>query len=45
LVSGSKVVDGNCTIFVLAVGSNSQDGKLKAKIQQDTEDTPLQHKL
>ena len=45
LVSGSKVVDGNCTIFVMAVGSNSQDGKLKAKIQQETEDTPLQHKL
>jgi Ca2+ transporting ATPase len=45
LVSGSKVVDGNCTIFVMAVGSNSQDGKLKAKIQQDQEETPLQHKL
>lgn len=39
------MVDGNCTIFVLAVGSNSQDGKLKAKIQQDQGDTPLQHKL
>jgi P-type E1-E2 ATPase len=45
LVSGSKVVDGNCTIFVLAVGNNSQDGKLKSKIQQDQGETPLQHKL
>ena len=45
LVSGSKVVDGNGQLLVLAVGSNSQDGKLKMKIQQEQGMTPLQYKL
>lgn len=32
-------------MVVLAVGSNSQYGKLKLKIQQDPDETPLQAKL
>lgn len=32
-------------MIVLAVGRNSQYGKLKLKIQQDQDDTPLQEKL
>ena len=32
-------------MLVLAVGRNSQYGKLKLKIQQDPDETPLQAKL
>ena len=45
LVSGSKIVEGTGTYMVLAVGLRSQYGNLKMRIQQDTDDTPLQEKL
>lgn len=45
LISGSKVMEGTGELIVLAVGKNSQYGKLKMKIQQDQDDTPLQEKL
>ncbi len=32
-------------MIVAAVGKNSYYGKLKMKIQQDDDDTPLQQKL
>jgi len=45
LVSGSKLMEGTGDMIVLAVGRSSQYGKLKMKIQQDQDDTPLQEKL
>ena len=38
-------MEGTGEMLVLAVGSNSQYGKLKLKIQQDPDETPLQAKL
>ena len=38
-------MEGTGELLVLAVGSNSQYGKLKLKIQQDPDETPLQAKL
>jgi calcium-translocating P-type ATPase len=46
LVSGSKVSEGTGLLMVCAVGRNSVNGKLKALLQEDSEDeTPLQKKL
>lgn len=45
LISGSKIMEGTGEMLVLAVGVNSQYGKLKLKIQQDPDETPLQAKL
>lgn len=45
LISGSKVMEGTGRMVVLAVGRNSYYGKIKLKIQQDQDDTPLQEKL
>jgi magnesium-transporting ATPase (P-type) len=42
LISGSKVMEGTGWMVVLAVGRNSYYGKIKMKIQQDQDDTPLQ---
>lgn len=39
------IMEGTGTIIVAAVGKNSYYGKLKMKIQQDQEETPLQQKL
>lgn len=39
------VMEGTGTILVAAVGKNSYYGKLKMKIQQEAEETPLQQKL
>jgi magnesium-transporting ATPase (P-type) len=38
-------MEGTGDMIVLAVGRSSQYGKLKMKIQQDQDDTPLQEKL
>lgn len=42
LISGSKVMEGTGYMIVLAVGMNSQEGMNKAKLQKDSDDTPLQ---
>lgn len=38
-------MSGTGLMVVAAVGKNSYYGKLKMKIQQDDDDTPLQQKL
>lgn len=38
-------MEGTGTMIVAAVGKNSYYGKLKMKIQQDEDETPLQQKL
>lgn len=38
-------MEGTGELLVLAVGKNSQYGKLKGILQQDQDDTPLQEKL
>ncbi|EGR30692.1 hypothetical protein IMG5_125530 [Ichthyophthirius multifiliis] len=45
LISGSKVMDGSGLILVCTVGSNTQLGKLKEKLQEEQPPTPLQKKL
>lgn len=45
LISGSRVMEGTGYMIVLAVGINSQEGMNKAKLQKDSDDTPLQEKL
>ena len=39
------MVDGTGKMMVLTVGLNTYENKLKAKLQQDDDDTPLQEKL
>ena len=45
LISSSKLMSGTGLMVVCAVGRNSYYGKLKEKIQQDQDETPLQIKL
>ena len=45
LISGSKIMEGTGSMLVLAVGKQSQYGKLKLKIQAGDDETPLQQKL
>ena len=45
LISGCKIMEGTGSILILAVGKNSQYGKLKLKIQGSNDETPLQEKL
>lgn len=45
LLSGCKIMEGTGSILVLAVGKNSQYGKLKLMIQGSDDSTPLQEKL
>ena len=45
MISGSKVMDGSGRMVVGAVGVNTQSGKLRLKLQEDTPKTPLQVKL
>lgn len=45
LISSSKLMQGTGLMLVVAVGRNSYYGKLKLKIQQDQDETPLQIKL
>ena len=45
LISGSKVMEGTGIMVVCTVGSNTQIGQLKLKLQEETPPTPLQEKL
>ncbi len=45
LISGSKVMEGTGLMVVTAVGPHSQHGKLKGKLTEELEITPLQLKL
>lgn len=45
LISSSKLMSGTGLMVVAAVGKSSYYGKLKIKIQQDQDETPLQIKL
>ena len=45
MISGSKIMDGEGYLLVCALGSNSQVGKLKLKLQEESPPTPLQLKL
>jgi P-type E1-E2 ATPase len=45
LISSSKIMSGTGIMIVAAVGRSSYYGKLKLKIQQAEDDTPLQQKL
>lgn len=45
LVSGTRVLEGTGMMIVLCVGKNTQENILKAKLQQDDDQTPLQEKL
>ena len=45
LISSSKLMSGTGLMVVAAVGKNSFYGKLKMRIQQDQDETPLQIKL
>lgn len=42
LISGSRVMEGTGYMIVLAVGKNSREGINKEKLQQDSDETPLQ---
>lgn len=41
LVSGTKVVDGTGIMLVLAVGVNTQQGRLKLLTENESSPTPL----
>ena len=45
LVSGTMVVQGTGKMFVLTVGENTVENKLRKTLQQDDDTTPLQEKL
>ncbi|KYQ93215.1 P-type ATPase [Tieghemostelium lacteum] len=45
LLSGCQVLQGNCTMLVVAVGESSQWGQLKLILQSPDTDTPLTKKL
>lgn len=45
LISGTKVMEGNGEVLICAVGKNTVYNKIKALVQQDSDDTPLQEKL
>jgi magnesium-transporting ATPase (P-type) len=41
LVSGTKVVEGTGKMWVLTVGENTVENKLKKTLQQEDDQTPL----
>ncbi len=45
LISGSKITDGSGFGLVMCVGVHSQIGILRASLEVEAEDTPLQLKL
>ncbi|KAH8072547.1 calcium-transporting ATPase [Aureococcus anophagefferens] len=45
LLSGCALTAGNCFAVVVAVGEESQWGRIKAKLADKPQDTPLQEKL
>jgi len=44
-LSGCMLVEGQCHILVVAVGPNSQWGAIRASLEKEPENTPLQDKL
>lgn len=45
LLSGSRVLQGEGLFIVIVVGPRSCLGRIQAKLEQETESTPLQQKL
>jgi Ca2+-transporting ATPase len=45
MISGSQVLQGTGTMVVLAVGTNSQYGRIQMKLSMPEDETPLQQKL
>ncbi|KAI9251295.1 PMCA-type calcium-translocating P-type ATPase [Helicostylum pulchrum] len=45
IISGSKMLEGNCTYLVTGVGVNSYYGRTLMALRTDNETTPLQEKL
>ncbi|KAI9339257.1 PMCA-type calcium-translocating P-type ATPase [Pilaira anomala] len=45
IISGSKMLEGNCTYLVTGVGINSYYGRTLMALRTDNETTPLQEKL
>ena len=45
IFSGSRLASGNCKMLVVAVGANSEWGRIKAGLETKSENTPLQDKL
>lgn len=45
MISGSRVLMGTGEMIVLAVGKNSQYGKIRSKLSMSEDATPLQQKL
>lgn len=45
LLSGSTLSSGYCTMLVCGVGVNSRWGKIKSKLNTESDPTPLQEKL
>ncbi len=45
LISGSKIVDGSGYAMVILVGTHSQIGIMRAGMETEDQDTPLQLKL
>ncbi|CAM9407760.1 unnamed protein product, partial [Sphacelaria rigidula] len=45
MLSGCTLTSGRATMMVIAVGAESRWGRIKAKLQEEPSDTPLQEKL
>ncbi|CAM9918584.1 unnamed protein product [Pylaiella littoralis] len=45
LLSGCTLTSGRATMMAIAVGAESRWGRIKAKLQEEPSDTPLQEKL
>lgn len=45
IISGSKILEGNCTYLVTGVGVNSYYGRTLMALRTENETTPLQEKL
>lgn len=45
LLNGCQAMEGRGKMLVIAVGSNTQWGKIKALIEKESEETPLQKNL
>jgi Ca2+ transporting ATPase len=45
MISGSRVIMGTGSMLVLAVGANSQYGRIQTKLSMAEDETPLQQKL
>lgn len=45
MISGSMILQGSGEMLVLAVGENSQYGRIQSKLSMEEDATPLQQKL